>query len=188
MVRKGIEAGASRRRATAVPQEGRLVLEPTLENSRLFLYLLGSFLHRIEHGRRAAYFGDLDLARIIETIGIAGIEPAMRDADFRNRHRTFASSIGVDEQRGINATSIASATGIPRESVRRKLKRLLQLGAVVEKKRAHYVLRPGMFLDPERQAAFTRGINETVLFMNETLENGAVRWVPTGIGKKKRSG
>ena len=71
VVRKSIdEAGASRRRATTVPQEGRLVLEPTPANSRLFLYFLGNFLHRIELGRRAAYFGDLDLARIIETIGV----------------------------------------------------------------------------------------------------------------------
>ena len=188
-MRKGIEeAGASRRRATTVPQEGRLVLEPTPANSRLFIHLLGHFLHRIERERRDAYFGDLDLARITETIGMAGIEPGMRDADFRERHRTFASSIGIDEQRAINATSIASTTGIPRESARRKLKRLLQLGAVVEKERAHYVLKPGKFLEPERQAAFARGINETVLFMNEALGNGVIRWVPTGGRKKKRSG
>jgi hypothetical protein len=31
---------------------------------------------------------------------------------------------------------------------------------------------------PERQAAFARGIEQTVRFMNELLENGVVEWVP----------
>jgi DNA-binding IclR family transcriptional regulator len=83
----------------------------------------------------------------------------------------------------VNATSIASATGIPRETVRRKLKHLLKLGVIVEKGRARYVLKPGVLQEPERQAAFARGIQQTVLFMNECLENGVVRWVD---GKAKR--
>ena len=173
----GGEARPPRRRATTVAPEGRLVLAESAANSRLFIYMLGNYIHRIERERRDFYFGDLDLARVAEVIGAAGVEPGMRDAAFRAQHASFDSIVGVDGQRAVNATSIASATGIPRETVRRKLKRLLKLGAIVEKGRARYAPRPGMLQEPERQAAFARGLQQTVPFMNECLENGVVRWV-----------
>ena len=174
-----------RRRATTVAPEGRLVLAVRTTNSRLFVYMLGNYIHRIERERRTAYFGDLELARVAEIIGAAGVEPGMRDAAFRAQHATFDSIVGVEGQRAVNATSIANASGIPRETVRRKLKRLLKLGFIVEKGRARYVLRPGMLQEPDRQAAFAHGIQQTVLFMNECLENGLVRWVDTRKAKRK---
>ena len=174
----GHETGTPQQRATTIAPDGRLVLAESPANSRLFVYMLGNLLHRLERGRREVYFGDLDLARVAETIGTAGVEPGMRDAAFRDRHRTFASVVGVDGQRAVNATSIAGATGIPRETVRRKLERLLKLGFIVEKGRARYVLTPGVLQQPERQAAFAIGLQQTVQFMNECLEQGVLQWVP----------
>lgn len=73
---------------------------------------------------------------------------------------------------------------MPRETVRRKTRKLKELGFIVEKEPARYVLKPGALLELERQEAFARGIERTVRFMNEPLENGVVRWVP---GKRKRA-
>ena len=108
----------------------------------------------------------------------------MRDAAFRAEHRSFDSVVGIEGQRAVNATSIASATGIPRETVRRKLRRLLKLGSIVEKGRARYVLKPGVLQQPERQAAFARGLQQTVHFMNECLEQGVLEWVPAPQAKR----
>lgn len=174
-----------RRRATTVAPEGRLVLAGGPANSRLMVYMIGNWLHRIERGRREIYFGDLDLARVAEVIGTAGVEPGMRDAAFRAQHTSFESIVGVEGQRAVNATSIASATGMSRETVRRKLKQLLQRGFIVEKGRARYVLKPGVLQAPERQAVFAHGIQQTVLFMNECLEHGVLRWVPKQKVKRK---
>ena len=179
------DARSPQRRATTVAPEGRLVLAESAGNSRLFIYMLGNYLHRIERELRTVYFGDLDLARVAEIIGAAGVEPGMRDAAFRAQHGSFDSIVGVEGQRAVNATSIASATGIPRETVRRMLKRLLKLGVIVEKGRARYVLQPGMLQEPVRQAAFARGLQQTVAFMNECLENGVVRWVDGGKAERK---
>jgi hypothetical protein len=181
----GRDVRLPRRRATTVAPEGRLVVAESTTNSRLFVYMLGNYIHRIEHERRAAYFGDLELARVAEIIGTASVEPGMRDAAFRAQHATFDSIVGVEGQRAVNATSIASASGIPRETIRRKLKRLLKLGFIVEKGRARYVVRPGLLQQPDWQAAFARGIQQTVLFMNECLENGVVRWVDAKKAKRK---
>jgi hypothetical protein len=54
----------TRRRATTVAPEGRLVLAESAGNSRLFIYMLGNYLHRIERERRTVYFGDLDLGSV----------------------------------------------------------------------------------------------------------------------------
>ncbi len=171
-------------RATTIAPGGRLVLADPATNSRLFVYMIGNLIHRLERGRRDVYFGDLDLARIAEVIGTAGVEPGMRDAAFRQQHRTFDSVIGIEGQRAVNATSIAGATGIPRETVRRKLDRLLKLGFIVEKGRSRYVLTPGVLQQPERQAAFALGIQQTVQFMNECLEQGVLQWVPAPKTKR----
>jgi hypothetical protein len=59
--------------------------------------------------------------------------------------------------------------------VRRKIKKLLELGIIVEKEPTRYVVRPGILLQPQRQAAFARGIELTVRFMDDLLENGVVQ-------------
>ena len=90
-----------------------MVLADGLANSRLFVYMAGNYLHRIERERRELYFGDLDLALVAEIIGTAGVEPGMRDAAFRQKHAHFDTALAVDEQRSVNASSIAVAAGIP---------------------------------------------------------------------------
>lgn len=167
-----------RRSATAPPADGRLAPVKGQANSRMFIFLVANYLHRVERGRRGLYAGDLDLAVVAELIGTAGVEPGMRDAAYRLKHKDFERAIPVDEQGAVNASWIAAASGIPRETVRRKIRKLLELGVVVEKGPAQYVLRPGVLLEPQHQAAFARGIDQTVRFVNELLESGVMQWVP----------
>ncbi len=179
------EVPMAKRRATTVTQDGRLEATEGFENSRLMAYVVGHYLHRVERIRRDVYLGDLDLARVSEVIGMAGVEPGMRDAVFRAKYASFDSVVGVEGQRAVNATSIASALGMSRETVRRKLKQLLKLGFIVEKGRARYVLTPGVLQAPDRQAAFAHGIQQTVQLMNDCLEHGVVRWVPNRKPRRK---
>lgn len=188
-MRSAKETRPSRRRATAVAVEGRLALAIGGEGiSRLFIYMIGNYLHRIERERRGLYEGDLDLALVAELVGTSAVEPGLRDAAFREKYATFNTLIGLEKQRGTNATSIASASGIPRETVRRKLKRLLELGIIVEKKRYSYVIKPGVLQQSHHQAAFARGIEQTVRFMNECLEQGVVRLVPPAATRRTNGG
>lgn len=90
-----------RRRATTSTAR-RLALVGGPANSRVFVYLTGNYLRRIERERRQLYFGDLDLALVAEIIGTAGVEPGMRDAAFRHKHRDFDTAIAVDEQPTVN--------------------------------------------------------------------------------------
>ena len=65
---------------------------------------------------------------------------------------------------------------------------MLKEGLIVEKGRSRYVVKPGVLQQPEWQAAYARGIQQTVLFMNECLEQGTVRWITGARPTSKRSG
>ena len=169
---------APSRRFTAVPQSGRLELALGNEVSRILIILLGDFLARIHRRRRPDYDGDLDLASVFDIIAIGAISHIMRDARFHEEHATYATVVGVEGQRGINALSISAATDIPRETVRRKIKKLLEMGVIMEKTHGHYIAVPGIFQTPKYQESFAIGVRETVNFMNQCLEQGVIRWVP----------
>jgi hypothetical protein len=174
----GTAGATKRRRAATTEVGGRVVLVEGPANSRLFLNLGGKYLHRVERERRELYAGDHDLAIVVEVIAAASTDPLMRDPAYLERHEYFLAAIPIEEQRGVSASSIAKSSAIPRETVRRKIRRLLELGLIVEKEPARYVLKPGSLMEPHRQAAFTRGIGETVRFINELLHYGLIRWVP----------
>ena len=168
----------SPRRAKRSSSDGRLTLTDGVEVSRLFAYLLSHYIQRIDRERRAAYNSDLDMACVAEIVGTAALEPRMRDREFRDAYRNFSNIVGTEGQRGINAQSVAGSAGIPRETVRRKLKRLTELGFLLEKSPGQYIQTPGALQQPQHLAAIDRVIRESVRFMNECIEQGLVRWVP----------
>lgn len=135
------------------------------------------FLSRLDWARRKVFVNDLDIATIADTVGLSAIEPRWREAEFRAQYSSYLTVIGVDPQRGINALSISQATGIPRETVRRKLKKMAKHDYVVEKARGRYVMKPGYLQKPETVAIQQEVIREAMKFMNMCLEVGAVEWV-----------
>lgn len=86
-------------------------------------------------------------------------------------------SVGIERQRPVNALSVTAATGIPRETVRRKLKALSERGLLVEKN-GGYVYKPGVLQQPQHKAAFERGMRDTVQFVNACLKLGLLKLAP----------
>ncbi len=144
---------------------------------RIFIHLLMNYLHRTDRERRAFYGTDLDMAAIAETVGIASIEADMRNPVFREAFGDYRKVVGADRQRPVNALSVSQATGIPRETVRRKLKALVKKGVLVEKD-GGYIYRPGQVQDPKRLEAFERGMRDTLQFINECLRLGLLQLAP----------
>ncbi len=146
-------------------------------DSRPFIHLLMNFLHRTDRDRRSLYSGDLDLAAVSETVGLAAIEAQLRQPEFREKFGDFQTVMGTEGQRPVKALTISQATGIPRETVRRKLKILLERGVIVEKTRGAYVFKPGFIQQPESMEIIERGMRDTLQFMNDCVTLGLVRWV-----------
>lgn len=147
-------------------------------DSRLFIYLLFNFLHRADQERRAPLRGDFDLAIIAEAIAIAAIDPRMREPQFRKDYEKMSTVVGIEGQRGVNALSIAASTGLPRETTRRKIKRLVELGVIVEVTRGKYVMTPGYLQTPALQGTLENITRETLRFINECLDQGLLKLTP----------
>jgi hypothetical protein len=162
--------GANQRKA-------RVVRSPEgPEQFRLFCYLMFNLIQRIDRLRREVYDGDLDLASISEAIALSAIEARMRDPEFRDAYRSVNKVIGVERQRGVNALSIAEATGIPRETTRRKIKKLIELGAIIEVRRGEYVMKPGFLQQDAVVTRTAQGLIDTTRFINESLDQGLFLW------------
>jgi predicted transcriptional regulator len=145
---------------------------------RVFIHLLLNFLHRTDRERRGFYDTDLDMAAISETVGIAALEAEMRDPAFRAAFGDYSQVVGSERQRPVNALSVAAATGIPRETVRRKLKVLVKKGVLAEKD-GGYIYNPGVLqASSHRMEAFERSMSNTLQFINECLKLGLLQLAP----------
>lgn len=122
-------------------------------------------MQRVDRLRREAYAGDLDLACISEAIALSAIEGRMRDARFRDEYRSVARQVGVEGQRGINTMSA-------REAVRRKIKKLIELGVILQVGPAEYVMKPGFLQQDSVQARLPQALVDTTRFINDSLDQG----------------
>jgi predicted transcriptional regulator len=173
---KGTAPGMSKNQRPANQRKGHLELARGRDDARTFMHLLMNFLHRADYYRRSIHCGDLDLAAVSETVGLAAIEHEARKADFIAKFGNYENRIGTEGQRPVNALTISQATGIPRETVRRKLKLLLERDVVVEKTRGGYVMKPGFIQTPENMDIVDRGMRDALQFMNDCMKLGLVRW------------
>jgi hypothetical protein len=142
------------------------------EQFRLFCYLMFTLVQRIDRLRREVYAGDLDLASISEAIALQAVEARMRDPEFRDAYRSVSKMVGIEGQRAANALSISQATGIPRETTRRKIKKLIELGALVEVRRGEYVMKPGFLQQDLVVSRLTQALVDTTSFINQSLDQG----------------
>jgi predicted transcriptional regulator len=175
--------GSGDRRTDAAPASpaaatDELVMVRGDAGLRVFIHLLLNFLHRSDRERRAFYgTDDLDTAAIAETVGIAALEAEMRDPAFREAFGDYKNVVGTERQRPVNALSVSASTGIPRETVRRKLKALVEKGVLAEKD-GGYIYKPGNVQDPTRIEAFERGRSNTLQFVNDCLKLGLLQLAP----------
>ena len=170
----------SRNAAPAAPHptaSDQLVIVRGEQAMRVFIHLLLNFLHRSDRERRGFYGTDLDTAAIAETVGIAALEAEMRDPAFRKAFGHYDTVVGTERQRPINALSVAAATGLPRETVRRKLKVLLEKGVLAEKD-GGYIYKPGIVQQAQALEAFERGMANTLQFVNDCLRIGVLQVGP----------
>jgi hypothetical protein len=142
----------------------------TDENSRIFAVRFSSFYQEVTRLQRALFDGDIDLFIVAAAIAVGAIEGRMRDPAFRGSFASLKSVVGEDLQRGCNALSIAQATGLPRETVRRRINRLIDMGIVARLSAGNYVLRPGVVQTSAYENLFRRLSDELLRLVNDCVE------------------
>jgi hypothetical protein len=129
------------------------------------------YFQRVCRLQRGLAEGDIDLAIIAGAAALAATESLMRDAAMR---RTFAdiSTVIGDLQRGCNALSIAAATGLPRETVRRKMGRLVEMGVLVRRDDGNYIWQAGVLQGAPHRQMLEEWASETLRLVNDCIELG----------------
>lgn len=151
---------------TKVP---RVVHQRRDETSRLFALAFGRYFQRVCRLQMALSDRDIDLAIIAGAAGIVTTESIMRDPAARQELADIATVVG-DRQRGCNALSIAEATGLPRETVRRKMNRLVEMGILARRGVGDYVWQPGVLQSPPYRQLLEELSAETARLLNDCLE------------------
>jgi hypothetical protein len=151
----------------------RIVAQRREENSRLFSLAFGRYFQRVCRLQLALSEGDIDLAIIAGAAGLVAAESVLRDPAMRRRYASMDNVLG-DQQRGCNALSIAEATGLPRETVRRKMNRLVDMGILARRGVGDYIWKPGVLQSAPYRKLLDEIYNETLRLMNECLDEGIV--------------
>jgi hypothetical protein len=146
------------------------------EQSRNFIFLLSTLMQRYDRLRREAFGSDLDFARIVDAVSVAGIEDLMGDAEWRRQYAALSTVVGAAQQRGANSMSISRATGIPRETARRKIKKLIETGVLTETAQGEYVVTPGYLQQVADPARFEAILADTIRFINGGLDHDVYAW------------
>jgi hypothetical protein len=141
------------------------------ENSRLFALAFGRYFQRVCRLQLAFSQGDIDLAIIAGAAGLVVAESALRDPAMRRQYASLDAVLG-NQQRGCNALSIAEATGLPRETVRRKMNRLVEMGILARRGVGDYIWQPGVMQSEPYRKLLDELSNETLRLLNECLEDG----------------
>ena len=152
-----------------------LDLNQAQDNSRLFVAGFLRYFLRICRVELQVFRGDMEMAIIAQAVAISSIEALLRDPKFKEEFRSMSTVVGVERQRGVNLLSIAEATGLPRETVRRKLQRLIKLDIVIKRDDGDYVMQ-SRAIQTEVSHGFIGTLEaETLRFINGCIDDGVFK-------------
>ena len=100
--------------------------------SRLISYFVTEFILRSAEGVSGLYDYDYEAAILFMTISNRNAEKVMSDPKLREIYGTYQATIPPEHTLLISRMALARATGLPRETVRRKVGKLIEKGWVIE--------------------------------------------------------
>lgn len=121
--------------------------------------------------RAHLYERDIQQAILTDAVGLFAVEDYYHSPDLRGP----LGSIKVllwDRQKGASVRWLVDQTGLPRETVRRKLRRLVEREHLAETEDGRYIFKPGLFQDPDIVAGVQEIERLIVDFMDRSLQLG----------------
>jgi hypothetical protein len=88
-------------------------------------------LSRILHKAVTTYGGDLEAFAIFLAVTCASLSAAARDSELNSNPPAPGRRLGAQHYRAVSRRAIAASTGLPRETVRRKIAALIDDGVLV---------------------------------------------------------
>jgi hypothetical protein len=94
---------------------------------------------------------DFDYERMIITLSVSmgNVQHLMNPTEQLAPYEDLSTIIPAEMQRPVTRLAITRATGLPRETVRRKVAALIEAGFLIKDDRGGVRLRPGALADPK---------------------------------------
>lgn len=143
------------------------------EKSRVFAYEFGILLCELLPRYQAVFQSDFAKVLIVHAIGIASVSRLMSRPDAAD-YDGLGKQVPADLQVPVNALSIAESTGIPRETVRRKIKEMIADDILVEDPRGGYRVKPGKLQEKAALDIYYQHLLTLTTLLNRCVEAGII--------------
>jgi biotin operon repressor len=159
----------TRRTRVTTPSRGELE-----DKSRIFGYELGILLCELMPRYSAIFGADFTKVLIVNAIGIASVHRLMKRPEGA-AYESISTIVPAELQVPVNAMSIAESTGIPRETVRRKIKEMIAGGLVIEDERSGYRLKPGALQSQGSMDIYYAQLQSIITMVNRLIDADLLR-------------
>ena len=103
--------------------------------SRLIAHSLAEFILRCAETVGASFDHDYEMILLFLTVSTRNAHNVMNDPELRKRYASYRDPIPVSLYTPISRLALSRSTGLPRETVRRKVAKMIEMGAIVEDER-----------------------------------------------------
>ncbi len=117
---------------------------------------------------------DSDTAMIMIAVAAITSERFTR-AGLTDDEKRLAEVVPLDRLAPCNVSSIASATGLNRETARRRVNALVKAGALIRLEGGEITFAPGHIQDPAVAQLVRKLLEAVVRFVNESIKDGVIR-------------
>lgn len=143
--------------------------------SRVFAYHFSDFVQRFWQVYVGVVGNDLQKVIIFHTISLASSPLVANDPEALGPYKSMRLPLPAEMQVPCSALSVAEATGLPRETTRRKIKEMVAENLLQEDPRGGYRLATGVLQRPEIVAIFEQNVRSLVRFTNASVALGALQ-------------
>lgn len=150
------------------------------ETWRLMGRIVITYLLNIYRLRRPFYRNDYDMAMISDAVAIHAATHIFADPEYRDVFSGLPGDLTRSQAAGCTALWVAELTGLPRETVRRKLKALVDHELLEQGEGGQYFLRAGILMAEPYRSGIAALEAETVRFINQCLADRIVELTPAG--------
>ncbi|MDR3507681.1 MAG: hypothetical protein P4L64_07280 [Caulobacteraceae bacterium] len=117
--------------------------------SRSTVYHGAEYMLRFMSNLAPIFKYDLESMLIVLSVALGNIQPVMNSPELVERYDDIALLVPEEYQTPMSRLSITRSTGLPRETVRRKVAGLIETGHLIEDARRGVRIAPGLFINSE---------------------------------------
>ena len=143
-------------------------------HSRVIAHSIAEFVLRCAETMEGSFNNDYEMTLLFLAISTRNEHHVMNDPELRARYASFDEVIPPSLYTPVSRLALARSTGMPRETVRRKIAKMIELGVVVEDERGGLCIRPDIIEDFDPEAVLEPQLRNLRRLFSVLSETGAL--------------